>query len=142
MARQASRRHGGVAKASRAVARTASDDLDRLLVTARAASQHGDVDRALATVLRLISEALGWAVAEAWILRPDGTGLELAPVCYCRDSTHRPFVDVALGFTVEKGIGLPGMVWQTRQPIATRDVLEEPRFARAGLARDFGLHGA
>lgn len=114
----------------------------RLRKTVRAACQHDDVDRAFATVLRLLSEAHGWAVAEAWVVRPDGSALEMAPVCYCRDARYRPFVDVALGFVVDRGIGLPGSAWESRQPVITRDVLEEPRFARAALVGDFGLRGA
>ena len=114
----------------------------RLRKTVRAACHHDDVDRAFATVLRLLSEAHGWAVAEAWVLQPDGSALEMAPVCYCRDDRYRPFVDVALGFVIDRGIGLPGSAWESREPVVTRDVLEEPRFARAGLVRDFGLRGA
>jgi PAS domain S-box-containing protein len=117
-------------------------DAARLLASVREACRHEDVDHALETVLRVIAEAYDWAIAEAWIVRPNGTALELAPVCYCRDKTHRHFVDVALGFAVDPGVGLPGSAWQSRQPITTRDVLEEPRFARAVLARDFGLRGA
>jgi PAS domain S-box-containing protein len=114
----------------------------RLRKTVRAACQHADVDRAFATVLRLLSEAHGWGVAEAWVVRPDGVTLEMAPVCYTRDDAHRPFVDVMLGLVVDRGIGLPGSAWELRTPIVTPDVLEEPRFARASVVREFGLRGA
>ena len=114
----------------------------RLRKSVRAACQHEDVDRALATVLRLLSEAHGWAVAEAWIVRRDGSALEMAPVCYTRDEAHRPFVDIALGLVVDRGIGLPGSAWELHAPVVTPDVLEEPRFARAAFVRDFGLRGA
>ena len=119
-----------------------SADTLRLRKAVRAACQHADVDRAFATVLRLLSEAHGWGVAEAWVVRPDGAALEMAPVCYCRDETHRPFVDLLLGFVVDRGIGLPGSAWEQHAPVVTYDVLEEPRFARGSLVRDFGLRGA
>jgi PAS domain S-box-containing protein len=124
------------------MARTHPAEILRLRKTVRAACQHDDVDRAFATILRLLSEAHGWAVAEAWVVRSDGSALEMAPVCYCRDDGFRPFVDVALGFVVDRGIGLPGSAWASRQPVVTHDVLEEPRFARAAFVRDFGLRGA
>jgi PAS domain S-box-containing protein len=114
----------------------------RLRKAVHAACEHEDVDRAFATVLRLLSEAHGWAVAEAWLVRPDGSALEMAPVCYCRDDAHRPFVDIVLGFVVDHGIGLPGTAWEARAPVVTPDVLEEPRFARGSFVRDFGLRGA
>jgi PAS domain S-box-containing protein len=136
-------RHGSDRIASRSRRPpTIAGEATRLLAIVREACRHEDVDRALASVLRVLSEAYGWAVAEAWIVRPDGTALELAPVCYCRDEAHRPFVDAGLGFAVERGIGLPGSAWESRQPVVTRDVLEEPRFARTAFVRDFGLHGA
>jgi PAS domain S-box-containing protein len=119
-----------------------ANETTRLFAVVRDVCREDDVDRALATALRLISEAHGWAVAEAWVVRADGTALELAPVSYCRDETHRPFVDVVLGFAVERGIGLPGSAWESRQPVVTRDVVEEARFARAAFVADFGLHGA
>jgi PAS domain S-box-containing protein len=114
----------------------------RLYKTVRAACDHHDVDRALATVLRLFAEAHGWAVAEAWVPRPDGNALEMAPVCYCREDRFRPFVDMALGFVVDRSVGLPGSAWQSRQPLVTPDVREEPRFARASWGRDVDLRGA
>lgn len=114
----------------------------RLRKAVRAACRHEDVDRALATVLRLLSEAHAWAVAEAWLARPDGATLEMVPVSYCRDEAHRPFVDIVLGFVIDRGVGLPGAAWESRAPIVTNDVLEEPRFARASFARDFGLRCA
>jgi PAS domain-containing protein len=108
----------------------------------REACQYEDVDHALGTILRLIAEAHGWRVAEAWIVRDDRTALELALPCYCRDEAHRPFVDAARGFAISPGLGLPGCAWQSRQPLATWDVRDEPRFARAIFARDFGIRGA
>lgn len=121
---------------------TRSIEILRLRKTVRAVCQHEDVDRALAIVLRLLSEAHGWAVAEAWVMRSDGSAFEMAPVCYCRDDRYRPFVDVALGFVVDRGVGLPGAAWESGQPIVTPDVLAEPRFARAVLVGEFGLRGA
>lgn len=106
------------------------------------ACRNDDGGHALATVLKILAEAHGWAVAEAWLVRPDGSGLELAHEYYCRDDAHRPFVETLRGFCVDRGIGLPGLVWDTRKTIATHDVMDEPRFARLQFVKAFGLHGA
>ena len=50
---------------TRRMARTHPAEVLRLRKTVRAACQHDDVDRAFATVLRLLSEAHGWAASRA-----------------------------------------------------------------------------
>src|SRR6185369_14898521 len=44
--------------------------------------------------------------------------------------------------TFNRGIGLPGRIWQTADPASISDVLEDRNFPRAKIAAMCGLHGA
>jgi PAS domain S-box-containing protein len=117
-------------------------DPARVIAVVREACGQEDVDRALTTVLKATAESFAWDVAELWVVAADGAALEVAHTSYCRDDRHRPLVEAARGFTVAPGIGLPGVAWQSGQPVAARDVRTDARFARAAFARDFGVRGA
>src|SRR5256714_6278545 len=41
----------------------------------------------------------------------------------------------------ERGEGLPGRVWDSGEPVWTRDAGSEPNFPRGGAAAHSGLHG-
>jgi PAS domain S-box-containing protein len=41
-----------------------------------------------------------------------------------------------------RGVGLPGRVWATGEPIWVTDIARDPNFPRAAIAGEVGLHGA
>src|SRR6185436_6845888 len=46
------------------------------------------------------------------------------------------------GTTFTRGVGLPGRVWDSAAPTWVPDVVSDPNFPRASVARREGLHGA
>jgi signal transduction histidine kinase/integral membrane sensor domain MASE1/CheY-like chemotaxis protein len=93
-------------------------------------------------ILAGIRQNLMWDVGAIWIL--DGT----AGVLRCLDVSHDPrlasssFVTATREGAFPRGIGLPGQVWQSGQPLWISDVTIDANFPRAPAALAQGLHSS
>ncbi len=93
-------------------------------------------------ILRAICESVGWDFGDLWFADPR------AGVLRCVDMWHLPelnvaeFAEATSSMTFDRGIGLPGCVWQSGQPSWIPDVVIEPDFLRVAHAAKNGLHGA
>lgn len=107
-------------------------------VLAESASLH----EAAPGVLKAICESLDWEYGALW--RVDVSARLLRCV-----ETWRPSPDSLLGFeaicrrsSFAPGVGLPGRVWESREPAWIPDVLADPNFPRAPAAALEGLRAA
>ena len=98
-----------------------------------------DLDETVANILRLVCEATGWVVGEAWIPSADGARLECHPAWFSREPGMEKFHEASAAFTFEPGVGLPGRAWQSHRAVWVEDVTQDPNFPRAELARQAGL---
>ncbi|MBI3402454.1 MAG: PAS domain S-box protein [Acidobacteria bacterium] len=111
-------------------------------VAARALAESTTLAEAGGRVLRAICETLGWDHGGLWHVDAS------AGVLRCKDTWHRPAIDLAefeatsRRITFTRGVGLPGRVWASGEPAWVPDVVEDANFPRAGGARRGGLHGA
>jgi PAS domain S-box-containing protein len=93
-------------------------------------------------ILRAIGEGLGWELGAFWRLD------ELANVLRCVDLWHLPgeefpgFEKATRELTFRRGVGLPGLVWETGQSKWATDVPGRENFPRIAIAREEGLHSA
>jgi PAS domain S-box-containing protein len=93
-------------------------------------------------ILRAIGEGLGWELGAFWRLD------ELANVLRCVDLWHLPgeefpgFEKATRELTFRRGVGLPGLVWETGQSKWATDVPGRENFPRITIAREEGLHSA
>ena len=107
-------------------------------VLAEAPSLH----EAAPQVLKNICETLEWAVGTVWKLdKKEG-------ILRCVETWHIPTANVSefsaltRSHTFDRGIGLPGRVWQEVDALWIEDVTRDPNFPRAPIASKEGLHSA
>ncbi|MBD0361983.1 MAG: EAL domain-containing protein, partial [Coleofasciculus sp. C3-bin4] len=122
----------------------------------------------LYVALSKVCEATSWEFGEAWVESADGTVLEYSTAWYSSKIAQKDentsaeegeptesFETLSLtletslsefrrqseAFTFAPGIGLPGKVWSSREPVWIRDVSIEPDtfFLRSHLAKACGL---
>ncbi|OCQ89366.1 PAS domain S-box protein [Nostoc sp. MBR 210] len=135
---------------------TAKDITDRkqaenesrlLLLTSQAITRAVDVNSALKVVLRLICHSIHWDFGEVWLPSKDGRCLEHSLVWYGEESSLGQFSLNSQTVKFILGEGLPGRIWQNKQPEWIEDVsaatqpvfLRSPQAAQVGLKAAFGV---
>ena len=109
---------------------------------ARALAEATTLDAAGAALLASIGRHLDWDCGALW--RMDTTGDRLV----CVATWHRPdehlsaFEQYLRELPIERGVGLPGRVWGSGQPLWIPDVQRELNFPRRAAASEAGLHTA
>jgi two-component system, cell cycle sensor histidine kinase and response regulator CckA len=125
---------------------TARKSAERRLAAQHAVTHllaHADsLAEATPAILGAVCGGLGWQLGVLWTLDRE-TGV-LRPLDFWRDSAieGREFEIQTSGFTFDEGAGLPGLVWQRREPVWIADVEQDPDFRRARGAAAEGLHSA
>ncbi|MGH9744670.1 MAG: response regulator [Candidatus Acidiferrales bacterium] len=108
----------------------------------RVLAEAGTLEEASPLILMSICEGLGWELGAFWRLD------EIANVLRCVDLWHPPVLQfptfewATREFTYQRGVGIPGLVWATRQSAWLPDVPGERNFPRAIFAQKEGLHSA
>ena len=125
------------------------DITERKRAEQQLAIQHG-VTRALAEaetlseaapmILQAICERTGWRVGGMWILDHGRGVLRPVEVWQADGSATEAFAAHTLKREFAPGEGLPGRVFQSREPRWIPDVESAPEFARGASAREAGLH--
>ncbi|HEY0701496.1 MAG TPA: response regulator [Candidatus Acidoferrales bacterium] len=93
-------------------------------------------------LLMSICEGLDWEVGALWRLD------ESANLMRCLSTWHDPhmtfprFIAATKALSYERGVGLPGRVWEVGQAIWQPDLPTENNFPRTPLAREEGLHSS
>ena len=143
--RDSSGRVIGASKISRDISarKRAEQRLNIQNTVTNALAESANLTEAAPKILQAVCEVQEWQVGALWCVQKD------AEVLRCVDVYHLPEVKVpqfeALcrsGATFPPGVGLPGRIWAERKSVWIRDVMEDPNFPRASIARSEGLHGA
>src|SRR5437867_5953714 len=109
---------------------------------ARALASCDTLADATPRIMKAICDALQWDHGALW--RVDHKSCVLR----CVETWHAPghkfdeFDEVSRGSSFRPGIGLPGRVWASKQPIWIQDVVHDENFPRAPIAAKEGLHAA
>jgi PAS domain S-box-containing protein len=135
----------GASKISRDITarRRAEQRLNIQNTVTKALAESSNLTDAAPKILQAVCEAQEWPVGALWCVEED------ADVLRCVDVHHLPDANVpqfeALcrsGATFTRGTGLPGRIWAERRSAWIRDVMKDPNFPRAPIARAEGLHSA
>ncbi len=126
-------------------------------VTTRILSASGTVKKAIAAILPVICDSLGWDTAELWMpevgeklmsatkreIPISDPNLLRCVARWTKRSVSIPkFVEVTEQMTCSEGEGLAGRVWASGSPQWIADVEENDFFLRREIATQEGLHGA
>ncbi|MGI8593967.1 MAG: PAS domain-containing sensor histidine kinase [Solirubrobacteraceae bacterium] len=125
-----------------AVRRRAERYLTTQLAVASVMAEGIELEDARPRLLAAIGESMGWMLGELWRVDEDEGALACIEVWHAPGSAHPRFDALTRETRFERGVGLPGRVWQTAAPTWFADVRSHPDFPRSATAAAEGLHGA
>lgn len=111
-------------------------------ISARALAESATLAEAVPHVLQAICESLGWDYGAVWNVDSSADVLRCVDTWQLPTVTLPEFTALSRRTTFARGIGLPGRVWASGEPSWIPDVVADPNFPRAAIARREGLHGA
>ena len=99
-----------------------------------------DLADAAPKVLKAICQRVGWDMGSMWLAGGAGV-LHCIEVWHAESVRVPEFERATRSCTLAAGVGLPGRVWQSREPLWIEDVPVDGNFPRARFAQQEGLHG-
>jgi PAS domain S-box-containing protein len=93
-------------------------------------------------ILQTICESLGWAWGALWSVDPQRNDLGCVASWHTLDLAAAPLVQSSQNLRFASGIGLPGRVWASGEPLLIPDIIADDNFPRAPLVAQMGLHSA
>jgi PAS domain S-box-containing protein len=110
--------------------------VSRVLADARTVREGGS------RVLQGICTRLGWIVGGLWLRDPVKDYLFLLDLWHDPSVDIRPFAEASQSIIFERGVGLPGRVWASKQSHWVPDVVSDANFLRSTQAVQCNLHGS
>ena len=113
-----------------------------LYETARALVESPTLEEASPRMVAAVCQAFGWQCGAIWQAN------RARKVMRCVGTWHTPglpiedFTAATRASVFERGVGLPGRVWSSREPAWIPDVTADENFPRAVVAERVGLHAA
>jgi PAS domain S-box-containing protein len=113
-----------------------------LFETAGALAESPTLEEAAPRMLKAVCEALGWQVGAVWQVNRARNTLRCVGTWAEPGLPLDQFTAVTMAHAFARGVGLPGRVWECREPVWIQDVTVDPNFPRALSAEQAGLHSA
>jgi PAS domain S-box-containing protein len=101
-----------------------------------------DLAQAAPGILRAICENLDWQIGALWLADHDAQRLRCLAVWSGSAPSTTAFAVTTKEALFPSGVGLPGRVWATGKVAWIENVVHDPNFPRAPVARETGIHGA
>ena len=124
---------------------TASMRAEQLLrlehVVARSLSEADSASEALKAVIRAVCETQSWECGRYFSWDDKAAVLAFSEFWHVPETALEIFIEKSRVLTYAPGAGLVGQAFQSGQPLWVIDLATDPR-AKAGIARDAGMHGA
>ena len=93
-------------------------------------------------ILAAICEALDWQIGALWNVDENTNLLQCQEVWKASESQFTSFESITRMLTFAPGVGLPGRVWQTGEPVWMADITTDNNSLRRLHAAEAGLRGA
>ncbi|MGJ5630078.1 GAF domain-containing protein [Nostoc sp. CALU 1950] len=110
--------------------------------TTRVLAESTTINEAMPQIMQGICESLGWELSEFWIVDQQANLLTWVNTWYKLSYKIQEFDILSRQTTFAPGIGLPGRVWATAEPVWIADVVKDQSFIRSQIAAEAELHGA
>ncbi|MDZ8183949.1 MAG: response regulator [Nostoc sp. ChiSLP02] len=120
----------------------AEQHLKAQYATTRVLAESTTIKEAMCQILQGICESLGWALSEIWMIDRQVNILVYLYSWYQTSLELQEFEILSRQSTFAPGIGLPGRVWASGEPVWMPDVTKDRDFSRCEIAAKAGLHGA
>jgi signal transduction histidine kinase len=97
------------------------------------------IDEVANTILGILCRNLSCACAQLWRVDRQA-GILRRSAGWCNDTIRESDFDALARFdSMQRGVGLPGRIWQSRRPAWIEEIEADENFPRAPLARSIGL---
>ncbi|MHC0064314.1 GAF domain-containing protein [Nostoc sp. UIC 10890] len=110
--------------------------------TTRVLAESTTINEAMPQIMQGICESLGWDLSEFWMVDQQANLLSWLNTWYKLSYKIQEFDILSRQTTFAPGIGLPGRVWATAEPVWIADVVKDQNFIRSQIAVAAELHGA
>ncbi|MDF5735918.1 MULTISPECIES: GAF domain-containing protein [unclassified Nostoc] len=110
--------------------------------TTRILAESTTINEAMPQIMQGICESLGWDLSEFWMVDQQVNLLSLLNSWYKISFEMQEFDILSRQTTFPPGIGLPGRVWASAEPVWIADVVKDQNFVRSQIAAQAELHGA
>ncbi|MFN6539516.1 MAG: response regulator [Nostoc sp. EkiNYC01] len=120
----------------------AEQHLKAQYATTRVLAESTTINEAMQQILQGICESLGWDLSEIWMVDREVNILNFLNIWYKTSLEMQEFEILSRQTTFAPGIGLPGRVWASAEPVWIADVAKDRDFVRWNIAAEAGLHGA
>ena len=128
-----------VAQAARNVSDAAKRRIEQAYEAARALAEATTLEEGGSAMLASVGRHLDWTCGALWCVDESGDAL------VCVATWHRPEHDLSAferqlhQTRIERGVGLPGRVWTSGEPLWIADLQRETNFPRRAVSVDVGL---
>ena len=99
-------------------------------------------DEAVPDILEAICTMVGWEHGAMWVVDHEADVLRCAEIWTAPSARFPEFDAISRKTRFQRGVGLPGRVWATGEPVWIPDVVRDSNFPRAAVADREGLHAA
>src|SRR6266403_2473255 len=122
------------------IERKRSEQQQRIAYAAtRVLAESVNQESAIAEILHIICEGLGYEVAAIWKLDPQGDVLRCTHVWQRPGTALDAFAEATRNTQLPIGAGLPGRIWLSRNPEWIEEIAKDTNFPRAQVAMASGL---
>jgi signal transduction histidine kinase len=120
----------------------AAQRLTTQYAVARILAESDTLDEATPRILQAICETLEWDMGSLWIVNRDADLLHCVKIWHKPSVRKRGFINHSRQITLPPGVGIPGRVWASGEPVWIADVTKDTNFPRLSVAVKDGLHSA